>query len=78
MRNLTMDSDDKVAHNTDDSWDDTDDDLIESAWGIIANVRWEDQNANWREAAIRWRDRYHKRLALVTEGMSSDVEEPYE
>ena len=35
-------------------------DMIESAWGIIANVRdWKEQSADWQEAAARWRDAYH-------------------
>jgi len=29
---------------------------IETAWGIIANVNWEQQSPEWRAAAERWRD----------------------
>ena len=36
--------------------------LAELAWGIIANANggdWDKANTDWREAAERWRDRYH-------------------
>lgn len=36
-------------------------DCIRDAWGIIANVsrgNWNEQNPEWQEAAIKWRDRY--------------------
>lgn len=42
------------------------DPLIESAWGLIANAwngNWADSDSPWVEAAERWRDEYHKRLA---------------
>jgi hypothetical protein len=41
------------------------DDLLEAAWGIIANANggnWEDADPEWRAAAIRWRDAYHETL----------------
>lgn len=37
-------------------------DLLETAWGIIANAgggNWETQSAEWRTAAEGWRDGYH-------------------
>lgn len=42
-------------------------DLLERAWGIIANAGWnagtgdvsEPKSAGWHEAAVRWRDNYH-------------------
>ena len=42
-------------------------DCAETAWGIIANVdsgNWQEQRADWREAATRWRDeRFHPELS---------------
>ncbi len=42
------------------------DDLLELAWGVIANARdWilEDKQADtWCEAATRWRDAFHASL----------------
>jgi hypothetical protein len=41
------------------------DDLLEAAWGIIANAgegSWDRESPEWREAAIRWRDAYHAEL----------------
>lgn len=40
-------------------------DLVEAAWGIIANVGrgdWDSQPSDWRAAAERWRDAYHAQL----------------
>lgn len=41
-------------------------DMLEAAWGIIANAGgWDDDlsaTPGWREAAERWRDRYHEWL----------------
>lgn len=37
-------------------------DELEAAWGLIANAGggdWQKESLEWREAAIRWRDRYH-------------------
>lgn len=46
-----------------------DDDLLEAAWGLIANSHaWHDPSAatpGWREAAERWRARYHARIGAV-------------
>ena len=42
-------------------------DCAETAWGIIANVdsgSWQEQRADWREAATRWRDeQFHPELS---------------
>ena len=38
------------------------DDLLEAAWGIIANANggdWNKASPEWRDAAEKWRDRYH-------------------
>lgn len=35
-------------------------DVLEDAWGVIANVGWETQSHVWRLAAERVRDAYHK------------------
>lgn len=46
----------------------TETDLVEAAWGLIANAggtqgNWETCEAEgWEEAASRWRDRYHEYL----------------
>jgi hypothetical protein len=35
--------------------------LLESAWGIIANANggdWDKATPEWKDAAIRWRDNY--------------------
>lgn len=40
-------------------------DLLETAWGIIANSyggNWDKATDDWRGAAERWRDEYHKTL----------------
>ena len=40
-------------------------DLIEGAWGIIANAGggdWDLATPEWRLAALRWRDLYHAML----------------
>ena len=37
-------------------------DLLESAWGIIANAGggdWTTQTDDWQRAAARWREEYH-------------------
>lgn len=49
-------------------------DLLEAAWGLIANVgqgNWDTQTEGWKEAATRWREGYHRVIAL--EGRSSDA-----
>jgi hypothetical protein len=41
-------------------------DLLESAWGVIANAGWDEsaKSPGWQEAAVRWRDDYHRWLDL--------------
>lgn len=42
-----------------------DDDLIYTAWAIIANAGegdWSRETPDWRDAAVRWRDRFHARI----------------
>ena len=41
-------------------------DLIEAAWGVIANANngnWDEASPEWRTAAERWRDNWHLLLA---------------
>jgi hypothetical protein len=41
------------------------DDLLMSAWGLLANVsegRWTEQTEEWQEAVVRWRDQFHAHL----------------
>ena len=40
--------------------------LLEMAWGVIANAGWDEsaKTPGWQEAAERWRDRYHRWLDL--------------
>ena len=50
-------------------------DLIEAAWGLIANAgegNWETQTSDWQEAAAKWRDNYHKFLDGTLEGEVKD------
>lgn len=40
-------------------------DLLEAAWGIIANAHegnWDKERPEWQEAAARWREDYHEVL----------------
>lgn len=32
--------------------------LLYEAWCVIANAGWDDQSDEWREAAMRWRDKW--------------------
>ena len=48
------------------------DDLLELAWGVIANAyggNWGDANDEWHGAAIRWRDQYHDQLMDIDDHM---------
>lgn len=38
--------------------------LLESAWGVIANAGWDGlaKTEGWQDAAVRWRDGYHRLL----------------
>ena len=40
--------------------------LLETAWGVIANAGWNDdaKTTGWQEAAERWRNDYHRWLDL--------------
>ena len=52
-------------------------DLVEYAWGIIANAGggdWRNESDEWQGAAIRWRTQYHDYLAMLTR-VSDKVEE---
>ena len=47
------------------------DDLLEVAWGIIANANggdWDKATPEWRGAAERWRDRYFATLPKCSHG----------
>jgi hypothetical protein len=45
-------------------------DLLQEAWGVIANAGWDEQERSpgWQEAAERWRDRYHDYLGKAQPG----------
>ncbi len=46
-------------------------DLLESAWGLIANASggdWDKATPEWRDAAVRWRDRYFAILPACSGG----------
>jgi len=48
-------------------------DLLELAWGIIANAGsgdWERESKEWQDAAIRWRDIYFGSLKRVSKASS--------
>ncbi len=58
-----------------DADDFVDRDLVDWAWGIIANVgggNWDRETPEWQTAAGKWRDRYHDTLHEVLD----DVEKP--
>lgn len=47
---------------------DTQLDIIEQAWGVIANAGygdWTTQSQDWQEAAAAWRERYHNLLGMT-------------
>ena len=51
------------------------DDLLSTAWAVIANANggdWDKATAEWKGAAERWRDRYF----AVLPACSDKVEEP--
>lgn len=40
-------------------------DLLYTAWTVIANVshgNWSEQSDDWVQAAVRWRDAWHRHL----------------
>lgn len=48
---------------TPNNWPDNN--MLEAAWGIIANAfhgDWDQATPQWREAAENWRDAYHRTL----------------
>lgn len=49
-------------------------DMLEAAWGIIANAgggNWKLETPEWQEAAARWRDEYHRTLDAQREMVAS-------
>ena len=38
------------------------DGLLYEAWGVIANAQGWNEDSEWRQAAERWRDRWHAYL----------------
>jgi hypothetical protein len=49
-------------------------DMLEVAWGIIANAgggNWKLETPEWQEAAVRWRDEYHRTLDVQRETVAS-------
>ncbi|KKL09693.1 hypothetical protein LCGC14_2563340, partial [marine sediment metagenome] len=45
-------------------------DLLMTAWGVIANAGggdWDTQTSEWRGAAEHWRDRYHATLPALSD-----------
>lgn len=54
------------------------DDLLEAAWGIIANTGggdWSKESTEWRRAAERWRGGYHAHISADAIPLSQFVEE---
>ncbi len=52
-------------------------DMLEEAWGIIANAgggAWETQGDEWQWAAESWRDKYHAIHGAYTANDSAEVE----
>lgn len=50
-------------------------DELEAAWGIIANAGggdWQKESPEWREAAAKWRDRYHA-LLMPNDKLTQDA-----
>jgi hypothetical protein len=57
------DTGDAEAHGPVGAW--PEDDLLMAAWGLIANAgggNWETQTPEWQDAAVRWRDAFHRQL----------------
>jgi len=54
------------------------DDLLELAWGIIANANggdWDKATPEWHDAAERWRDRYFAILPTCSSGPCPETPE---
>ncbi len=52
-------------------------DLLEAAWGLIANAYggdWDQaaEASGWKQAAERWRDDYHRTLPPTARGVDSE------
>jgi len=48
----------------------TNQDLLEAAWGLIANVShgdWKVQSEDWQQAAALWREQYHATMGQRVE-----------
>ena len=61
--------------------EDTKEQLIESAWGLISNVDngdWSTQNVKWKAAAVRYRSRFGTYLQVKHNLEQEKVEIPYE
>jgi hypothetical protein len=55
-----------------------DNEMLEAAWGIIANAHggnWDEASDEWKEAAENWRDAYHRYLDKTGIDLRSDVAE---
>lgn len=50
-------------------------DELEMGWGIIANVDWQAQSDEWRDAAVRWRAKYHERLNALSQPAGQPAKE---
>jgi hypothetical protein len=53
--------------------------LLELAWGVIANAGWDGmaQSPGWQEAAVRWRDEYHRVLRRRFGGVPAEDDTPH-
>lgn len=55
-------------------------DLEEAAWGLLVNIsvgdgEWKSQTPEWQEAAARWREQYHAKLAESEDDRLSKLEQ---
>jgi hypothetical protein len=56
-------------------------DLLERAWGIIANAGggdWDRETPDWKDAALGWRDEYHAWLGKTSKQTTSQPAPPKE
>ena len=57
-------------------------DVLETAWGLIANVSqgdWTKQHPDWQEAVVRWRDtQFHPAYRPVAERKAREAKEQNE
>lgn len=54
------------------------DDLLEAAWGIIANAYGGDwslasEASGWKKAAEKWRDKYHAQLPVCESSLEDGL-----